>query len=151
MGERIFSGVILLFTLTLILSGWLYFEYSWKLLRFPFGVGAAIVLLCLVELVVARRETEAEPDDELDTEAAGEACLAPRDAIRGIIWVMVAFPTVYLLGYVIGLPLYIFAAVRLRGHGWGISVATALGGLVVVYFGFMVGLGVPLPLLPFEL
>lgn len=151
MAERLFTIAILLLCLTLILLGLFYFEYPWKLLRFPFGIGLIIVVLCIVDLVLGKRSGTVEAALESTPDEQWERSLSPREALRGSLWVLGALPTVYLLGYVIGLPLYILAAVKLRGHGWVTSLATSAGGLAVVYFGFVVGLGVPLPLFPFDL
>ena len=66
----------------------------------------------------------------------------------GMMWVLAIVPFVFLLGYVIGLPLYVFAYLKVHGQGWLLSGALSLGTLAVVYLGFVKILGVLLPVLP---
>ena len=57
-------------------------------------------------------------------------------------------PVVFILGYVIGLPLYVFAYLKVHGQGWRLSGVLSLGTLALVYLGFVKLLGILLPVLP---
>ena len=68
-----------------------------------------------------------------------------------MMWVVAIVPMVFLLGYPMGLALYVFVYLKSHGQGWLTSGLLALGTLAVVYLGFARLLGVPLPALPLGL
>lgn len=144
MADRLFITAILLFAATFLLLGLFHFEYPWPLLRFPFGIGVAIITLCLADLFIGARRT----DEPSENAGVVQTTITSREAVRGMLWVLGVLPAIYLLGYAAGLSLYILVALKFRGHGWLVAIVTAAGGFAVTYFLFIVTLGVPLPLLP---
>jgi len=65
-----------------------------------------------------------------------------------MLWLVAIAPMVLLLGYLVGLPLYVLVYLKAHGQGWRLSGLLSLATLAVVYLGFVKLLGVPLPLLP---
>ena len=147
--ERNFTIFVMLFILGFLGLGVYHYEYKWPVLRFPLLVGLVACLLCVGKLVKGRRGAEAGSAIGVPAEGAGpEMRLSFSQAWPGMMWVLAIVPIVFLLGYVIGLPLYVFAYLKAHGQGWFLSGVLSLGTLAVVYLGFVKLLGVPLPVLP---
>jgi hypothetical protein len=140
-GARLFNLAILLFAAGFVAEGAFVEELRWINLRFPLLIGAAIVSLCSIEHLLMRREATAGPERPKEAPRT-------REAVRGMLIVLGALPTIWTLGYAAGLPLYVLTVLRLHGHGWGLSAAVAAGGFAITYLGFAQLLRVPLPILP---
>ena len=118
-------------------------------LRFPLLIGLVVCLLCVVNLVKGSRRSEPRSGNDVSAEGAvAERRLNYREVWPTVTWIVSIVPVVFLLGYVIGLPLYVFAYLKARGRGWRLSGALSLGTLAVVYLGFVKTLGVLIPVLP---
>ena len=61
--------------------------------------------------------------------AVAERRLNYREVWPTVTWIVSIVPVVFLLGYVIGLPLYVFAYLKARGRGWRLSGALSFGHL----------------------
>ena len=68
--------------------------------------------------------------------------------LPAMMWVAAIAPVVFSLGYVVGLPLYVFVYLKTHGQGWIMSGALSLSTLALVYLGFVKIMGVHLPVLP---
>ena len=147
--DRNFTIFILLFVLGFLGLGVFHYEYEWTVIRFPLLVGLVAGLLYLANLAKGRRGARSRSATGVPAEGVGaERPLSFGQAWPGMMWVLAIVPFVFLLGYVIGLPLYIFAYLKVHGQGWLLSGALSLGTLAVVYLGFVKILGVLLPVLP---
>ena len=68
------------------------------------------------------------------------------------VWIVGIAPLVYLVGFTPGLSLYALTYYKLHGGRWSSSIMLGLLMAAVIYFGFVLGLGVIFPkpiLLPF--
>ena len=147
--ERNLTIFTLLFVLGFLGLGAFYYEYEWIVLRFPLLVGLVACVLCVGNLVKGLRDSKTVGDPGKVAESGtGPAPRTFRQVLPAMMWVVAVVPVVFLLGYAIGLPLYVFAYLKTHGHGWRLSCVLSLGTLAVVYLGFVKALGVLLPVLP---
>lgn len=73
------------------------------------------------------RDVPAEPS------GAGESPVLRKELVA-VLWVLLFFVMVYLFGFIVSIPLYIFASMRLRsGEPWLISVLVPLGAWAFMY------------------
>ncbi|HSM19043.1 MAG TPA: tripartite tricarboxylate transporter TctB family protein [Hyphomicrobiales bacterium] len=149
----IFTALIAAFVLFFLGLGLFHYEYRWQIMRFPLAVGTAIVLFCIASIAAEIRGARARaggggaPPAEEDL--AGPRMNLRRDA-TGMVWMLAILPTIFLFGYVAGLPLYVFVYLKTHGQGWLASAIYAAATLAVVYLGFYKLLSVPLPVMPLE-
>jgi hypothetical protein len=64
--------------------------------------------------------------------------------LKALLWLLVMFGLIYLLGFLIALPLYVFLYLKQQsGEGWMISITTAAGIFALLYgvFVFAIGTG----------
>ena len=147
--DRNFTIFAMLFTLGFLGLGVFHYRYDWMVFRFPLLVGLVVCLLCVGKLLKGRRRSAPRSGNGVPAEGAvAVGRLSYSETWPTVIWVVSIVPVVFLLGYVIGLPLYVFAYLKAHGQGWRLSVALSLGTLAVVYLGFVKALGVLLPVLP---
>jgi hypothetical protein len=144
-GELLFPGaIILLILMALVLDPVLY-HHGLRVLGFPVALGLVTVGLCAWRL--RQRWGERRRQDDA---SGGHGSIEPTStlpagaALRAMLGLLAAVPLVWLLGFVVGLPLYVGAYVRWRGGAWraaligaGIALAAALG--------FIELLGMPQP------
>lgn len=127
----------------LLCLGALYFDYSLLVLQFPLLVGTFTCLLCGVQaLRVSSGQLEAAAPA---SEVRGQP--VTRVAARAL-WLSSIVPAVFLLGYPLGLSVYLFLFLKLRGQSWWLASVCALSSLGVVEALFMTLLNVPLPAYP---
>ena len=67
-----------------------------------------------------------------------------RTYVSGAGWFLAIFPLVFILGFIVAAPVYVFLAVKLRGESWWLSALLALVMWMFVYGGLYLGLRVPL-------
>jgi hypothetical protein len=143
--EIILPATIIVFTLFVVGAGAFYYNYSIAVMRFPYFVGAVLIGLSALRLVQAikgkRLPGEPEEIQEPTTESMAEFT-------RTALWLVAILPSVWLLGYLAGIPLYLLAYFRAHGESWLMSISLALGALAVTYFVFIVFLRVNLPVMP---
>ena len=147
--ERNLTIFVMLFILSFLGLGVFRYEYEWMVLRFPLLVGLVACLLCVGNLAKGARGAQAARG--ANKLAKGDTTHDPltfRQALPAMIWVAAVVPVVFLLGYVIGLPLYVFVYLKAHEQGWITSGALSLATLGVVYLGFVKILAVPLPVFP---
>jgi Tripartite tricarboxylate transporter TctB family len=146
-GERAVTiGIVLAVAALLVDAVWIE-QYRWVLLRFPLFIGVAAIVFALAHLARGARSNGAPMEPAPQAAAAPARPNAARIWI-GIGWMAAVLPAILILGYPIGLTLYVGAYLATHGAGWRLAVASAAGTLVVTYYVFGVLLAVPLPLLP---
>lgn len=136
--DLVFLSVVALFVTTLLLLGAFVFNYSWQVFQFPLVVGGIVLVLSAFEVIVGGRP-KVDPDAEQMT---------LRNTVVTLAWVVGIVPTVFVLGYAIGIPAFIAAYLVTHGFGWRLALILAASAFVVVYVGFAELLNVPLPLWP---
>lgn len=108
---------------------------------FPLAVAVPGLILALLAVVLPARTEPAEPDeDELpDRERARRTAIT-------IAWILGFFAAVYLLGFLISIPLGAVAYMRVIGQErWRTTVLVAAGCWALIYALFDRLLHVPLP------
>jgi len=146
-GERIFLACILIFVAGFLAVGFAE-EYRMQIFRYPLGLGVLLLAMGLAVLLRGQAAKAREPDEpsqETGRTATAGGLLAAWGCILAVL------PTVYLLGYAVGLPAYVAAFVGLRTRRWGLAAALAGGVFLVTYVGFHRLFLVPLPLWPLGL
>jgi hypothetical protein len=142
-GEAIFPGLILAGVVALVAGGILLAGYSWKVIAFPFGAAAVICALCLVQLATtlagAKAQTVETSPSDIPTEPLTIASLA---------WLFALALFLAGLGFVFGPAAYLLAYLRAHGSSWLLSIAIAVGSLLVTWGLFIKALRVLLPLQP---
>lgn len=138
--ERLFPAAVLVFVAAVLGLGFVVYDYSATVMRFPVVVGGVTGVLCVLRIAAAVRRRAAPPADA--------RAPAPPALGRAVLWLVGILPAVYLLGYLAGLPVYLFLYARAHGEGWAMAGGLALACLAVVYGVFMNLLAVPLPVQP---
>jgi DMSO reductase anchor subunit len=144
--DRGVTIAILIFVLGLLGLGAFHYAYEWSILRFPILVGVVACLLCLANLAQGRRgpETARSAADH----AKADTPLTFRDTLPAMIWIAAIVPTVFVLGFAIGLPLYVLVYLKTHKQSWIQSVVISICVLAVVYLFFVRILGMPPGLFP---
>jgi len=130
--------------LALVLDPVLY-HHGPRVLGFPVVLGLVTAGLCALRLKQRLGERRRQGDV-----GGGHASIEPASALpaaaalRAMLGLLAAVPLVWLLGFVVGLPIYVGAYIKWRGGAWraaligaGIALAAALG--------FIELLGMPQP------
>lgn len=122
-----------------------YLALAWSEIArlFPLAVAVPGLILALLAIVLPARTEPAEPED--DEELSGNE-LVRRTAIT-IGWILGFFAAVYLLGFLISIPLGAVAYMRIIGRErWGTTLGVAAGCWAFIYALFDRLLHVPLPI-----
>lgn len=132
-----FPAVIFILFLGLIVQGSL--ELSTDAMLFPYILGAFGLALLTGQIVrEARGARQAASEEE-----PGRASFNLGTYLPGIAWLLAILPMIYLVGYLITVPLYMFLYLKLHGERWLLCIAVTLLVSLVLYFAFIVALGIP--------
>lgn len=150
--EALFLFAVALFLTGFCLLGLFHYAYSATLLRFPLlAAGVTLFLICC-RLVLLHREQGAGGPDLMETprtvlvEVLGAARRG--HAVVSMLWMIAILPLVFVLGWPLGMAVYLLCALRHFGEAWPLAIAISLSSLVLSYGLFIAVLGVPLPVLP---
>lgn len=132
-----FPAVIFILFLGLIVQGSL--ELSTDAMLFPYILGAFGLALLAGQIVrEARGARQAASEEE-----PGRASFNLGTYLPSIAWLLAILPMIYLVGYLITVPLYMFLYLKLHGERWPLCIAVTLLVSLVLYFAFIVALGIP--------
>ena len=132
--------------------GWLYYDYSKLVLRFPLIVAGTMFVVISTRLIALLRASE--------TTKRAEPVATDNDVVEAgfkhgwghaSLWLVAVLPSVALLGYPLGLAAYALVYTKSHDRSWRMAFALAAGIFAVAYFVFVKALLVPLPVLPFWL
>jgi len=116
--------------------------YSYAAKFFPLSVAIPTAALAVVQIV---REVRAKTEP---TEVPQETKAARRDVFRkylaALAWIAALLLIIYLVGLLVGFPLFTLLYLKLHRQSWLLSIIVSLAILAVVYGGFVVGLKMPL-------
>jgi hypothetical protein len=130
------SGISLLF----LLSGWLFYDYAWVVIRFPLLAGTLTLVTALLLLVRRPRgPAEREPAPRPDGDGAVAA------EFRHYLAVAAILPAVWILGFVPGSAVFLLAFLKWHGTGWVPATAMAAGSALFVHGVFVKLLQLQLP------
>jgi len=144
MADRIFTLGLIVFLLGFLGLGVWHYDYGWTVLRFPVLIGLSGCLICLGNLALAGPE----PAAAQPVEKKANGTIGLRQALPAMAWIVALLPVIWVLGYVIGLTLYVFTYLKTHGQSWTVSAVLAACTLIVVYGGFVRLLGISLPVWP---
>jgi len=144
-GEVLFPGLIMLLILSALVLDPIVYHHGLRVLGFPAALGLATAGLCALRLRQRFGERRRQGDVGKDYVSIEPASALPAAAaLRAMLGLVAAVPLVWLLGFVVGLPIYVGTYVKCRGGTWraallgaGIALAAALG--------FVELLGMPQP------
>jgi len=135
----IFPSVVLAFLIIIII---LSLGYSYEAKLFPLLICVPVAVLLVGQIlreVRAKVKEEAVPGEKkIATKGALAKALAPPAWIAGLLL------SLYLLGYLVGTPLFTLLYLKLHGEKWLLTVIVVLAIIAVVYGGFTLGLKIPL-------
>ena len=150
--ESLFLLALGAFLVGVCLIGLLHYDYSATLMRFPLLAAGVTLLLVAVQLGLlwsGRGGAAApEPSDAEVSDAAARPASSRRRAVTDAIWIFSVVPLVFLLGYPVGLAVYLLCVLRYFRISWTTSLGLAGASLALSYGLFVKTLGVSLPVLP---
>lgn len=114
--------------LVFLLLGWIGYGYDRQVMLFPTMVCGLLCLFAGAEL--AGRRTRRPQGSETGTGPGGD--LVTLAALVPVV------PLVWLFGFLVGLPLFVAALVKLRGAGWPAALSMGLGTMAFVHVFFHV-------------
>lgn len=131
----LFPGLILMIFVVLLIDGSL--ELSADSMIFPMITGGFASFLLLWELVrevrEVRRGTSMKTQGKTSFKQIGTY-------LSGFAWVLAILPMIYLLGFLIAIPLYLFSYMKLQGEKWLLCITIASLAEILFYFVFVVAL-----------
>jgi len=109
-------------------------------------IGICIVLLSLelIKEILNARKSAPEGSAHNDVPPAQEANISQLQFIITITWIGGLAVMVWLLGYIVALPLYLLIYLRFHGQKWRWSILLSAVMFLIVYVGFNSLLKVPL-------
>ena len=131
---------------------WVYLAKDWRLQArlYPWAIGIPMVVLAIIQVIldlkgVQRKQVDAAPVDfqfsqEIDPQ------VARRRTINIFSWIVGFFLGIWLLGFVITIPLLVFTYLKIQSNeSWVTSVALTIAAWLVFYGLFVRLLTLPFP------
>jgi hypothetical protein len=145
--QAIFSLVWLIFFIV-----WVYLAKDWRLQArlYPYAIGIPMVILAIIQVIldlkgVERKQTDAAPVDFQFSQNIDPA-LARRRTINIFTWIFGFFLGIWLLGFIITIPLLVFSYLKLySGEPWGLSIILTAVAWLAFYALFVRLLHLPFP------
>lgn len=126
-------------------------KWPMKTALFPIFVGIPVFFMALAVFVQEQMggKTEKDTDDDLAVDykltSIGDQALANKRTLNIVLWIMVFFVLILLVGFPLSVPIYFVAFLRFRcGESWRVTIV--LSGIA---WGFFYGLFVRLLNTPF--
>jgi hypothetical protein len=109
-------------------------------MRFPLIVGGVASILLLVEIfgeIFSRRQK----DTLKETKEGGLKEL--RSHLPAIAMLLAILPLIWILGFLIAIPLHLFLFLKFNGEKWLQSFITGFVTWIILYFGLSLGMRIP--------
>lgn len=142
--ERITIGAVLLLICGSTLYG-LIGGYPRQAILFPVITSVCVVFFSVMRFIETARASRSLAENDIAAAEGEAAALSVRDAVVPFLWVFAALIFLWLLGYVVGLTVYVLVFLLAHGIGAAKSVLIALGTSVFIYVIFHTVLKVLLP------
>lgn len=144
MSASSYSLIVIMVIALVVIVVSLGMPFSSRLL--PLVSGIAIFLLSAMKLrqEFSSRGRTGEAVTEDEVEKRGESKATERGYLLAFTWVTGFVLTIYLLGFLVAIPLFIFSYMKSHGTRWRTSIIFTVVILAVVYFGFERGLDITL-------
>ena len=145
-GNIVIAVIFVVFPLTLLLLGQFVWEYRTNVILFPWLAG---ILLMLSSLWLAVRGFVVPIEVlEKEGESIGHSDDPRASLVKRLLWMAVVYPVCYVLGILSGLMLFALAYTSYHRLPWWQRILAIVIVFTIVYVGFYVLLGVPLPIAP---
>jgi hypothetical protein len=138
--ELAFPALLLAVVAGLVAGGFFLFDYSWRVISFPFLAALVMGGLCVAQIASAWSGRE-QPRGAYDSD------LEPITT-ASVAWVFALAVFVFALGFVFGSAAYLLAYLRANGSSWRLSVVISAVSIVVTWGFFIRLMRVPLPIEP---
>ena len=132
-----FPTLILIIFLVLVVNGSL--ELSRAAMVFPWALGALGAVLLLWEIVKEVRGTR--KGASVEAQGAGSKRLLTH--VPKMAWLLAILPMLYLLGFLVAIPLHTLLTLKFNGEKWLLSVVISAAVGAFFYFVFALGVKVP--------
>ncbi len=143
-GNAYFLMIIMAVVLAMIIMALQMEYYTSKLL--PLIIGGFVFILAAIGLVgeiVSREKPEAAATGDEDAREA-KAKEGLRIYLPISAWILGVSAAIYLVGFVIAIPVFILTYMKSHGIKWTISIISTIVTIAVIYGAFEVALGVDL-------
>ena len=122
----LFPSVLLVGILTLVLTSLGYQPLTY---RAPIIVGIPLVALLAVELWKQSRYRQKQPDA---VEEETSAAVTPRGYLAGAGWIALLLLLIYLVGYLLAIPAFVFVYLKRHGANWFTTIMVVLGAIALL-------------------
>jgi len=149
-GQIIFSVMVLVFFSVFV---WEAREWRLQARLYPWAIGIPMVVLCLLHIAQgfkgekkpAQPGSSNAPVDFQFTQGIDPA-VARRRAINAFCWIFALFIGIYLFGFSISIPAFVFLYLKIQSREpWGISLALTAGAWLIFWGLFDRLLHLPFP------
>jgi len=132
----LFTVVVLLLMLGLVMSAK---QWQYQARLFPWTIGIPTLLLCFLQLGLDLFKTQKEGDVagmmDLPVDRSVPVSVVIRRAINIFSWIFGLYLSIYVIGFIISVPLFLLLYLRLQaGEPWNVIVT-----YTVVMFLFLIG------------
>ena len=135
--KLLLPGFILIFFVVLLVKGSL--ELSIDAMLFPWVTGVFGSILLLWEIRKEIRESREGTSKKIGPDKSSGRF---KNYLSGFAWVTAIFPLIYLLGFIMAIPLFLFLYLKSQGERWMLCLSVALLGEIIFYLAFVVMLRV---------
>ena len=136
-------AIILILTLLFILS----LGYPFRAKILPMIIIVLAIIISVIEIIkdiLARRREFSIKDVAQQMNSASEIKPLQMKFSMVLVWLFGLPLTIWLLGFLIALPLYVLVYIKLNGEKWRWAIASSVVMFVVIYVGFGLMLSMPL-------
>jgi len=133
--KLLFEGLTLLSILFLIVVGSL--ENSARTMKFPWILGGIVSVLLLWEMVRDYKGADKQKSVEEKQEQPKESDI---NFLKKAAMMLAILPTIYVFGFLVGLPLHVFFFIKYNGEKWLLAATVAISVCIfysVVLYNFM--------------
>ena len=131
----IFTALMGIFVMLVMVTGAV--NYSFETMLFPYIIGVPVLVFCVIqfvrEITVGRESLE-----------GGETKNDKKNYLIGSAWIVGFILAIYLLGYLLAIPLFLLVYLKLHGDSWLFSVIVTAVFTGTIWGLFAMGLKVPL-------
>ena len=114
--------------------------YSYEASLFPLLITIPMAALAVAQII---KETRAKAElPQQGEKVSGKGIFGKYLAVPA--WMVALLLIIYLIGLLMGFPLFIFLYLKLHHQSWLLSIVMTLVTIAVIYGGFVIGFKIPL-------
>jgi hypothetical protein len=134
----LFTAALLTFLVVIVFYST---RYRFEARLFPVVIGIPAVVLLLVQII---RDVLHKEHGEGRLSGEGQEALSSSRTMSAYVWfgvwVVGFLLLIYVFGFLIAIPLFVFTYVKLHGRGWLYSLCVAVGMIMLIYGIFTLGM-----------